>query len=243
MRGYGCIKDDPDDRDHRFGAAAPTEELVVPDAHSLVAQMPPVMDQGQSSTCTVHGTTAAYRYNLINTDRPDVPLSRAQLYWDAGVIEGDTGDGGRQIRDVVKAISTKGVAREDLWGFDRLGNQPTPAVYDDAALHLALEYQRVNTDRASINGAIFIGHPVIFGVPVYKAFESDEVAKTGIVPMPSFTDSDVGLHCMLLVGYDSQYDYVLNSWGQDWGQAGYCQLPRGYLEKYGSDFWTIFIDK
>jgi hypothetical protein len=189
--------------------------------------------------------TAAYRFNLLNNDLPDVPLSRSQLYFDSGVLEGNTGDVGRQIRDVVKSLATKGVAREELWGYDKIGQEPTLDVYADALNHMALEYQRVDVGRRYINEAIFIGHPVIFGVPVFAEFE-DEVEYTGMVPMPRAGQTPVGQHCMLLGGYDPQYDLVLNSWGEFWGlpeKKGYCKLPRGYLEKYSSDLWTIFINR
>jgi len=32
---------------------------------------------------------------------------------------------------------------------------------------------------------------------------------------------------------------VANSWGTGWGHEGDCYIPAAYLEKYGSDFWTI----
>jgi C1A family cysteine protease len=239
-RGYGYIKDEPDERDHMMLAAPPS--LVVPDAHDLTAAFCPVMDQGQYGSCTAHGVTAAIRYNLINSDRGDIPLSRSQLYWDSGALEGNTGDVGRQIRDVIATVAAKGTAREELWGYDKIGQQPTPDVYADAIKHEALEYQRVTVDRASINTAIFVGHPIVIGIPVFKAFESDEVAATGRVPMPAFGETEIGSHCMLMGGYDPAWDKIMNSWSETWGAAGYCFLPRGYLEKYGSDLWSVLMD-
>lgn len=239
---YGRIKDTRDDRDHKFSLASPVTPLIVPDAHTLKPWLPPPMNQKQNSTCTVHGTTAAYRYEWLNNDLPDLELSRAQLYQDAGVIEGNTGDVGRQIRDVVKALATTGVAAESLWPYENVG-QPVPEnVRVDAATRTIREYAKVGTDRRSINTAIFIGHPVIIGVSVFKQFESEEAYETGFIRMPSFGETEVGEHCMLLAGYDPQRDEVLNSWGFTWGQEGYASFPRGYLEKYGSDFWTIFKD-
>lgn len=240
-RGYGCIRDILDERDHLFKLTAP-DTIVVPNAHALSPWFPPPMDQGQYGTCTAHGSTAALRYDLIVNDLPDLLLSRSQPYWDAGVIEGDTGDVGRQIRDMVATLAAKGAALDSEWGYDKIGQDPPPEVYASALKHEALEYCRVNVDRQSINTAIFVGHPVIIGIPVFKSFESDEVAATGFVPMPGTLDSEVGLHCMLMGDYDPAYDTVLNSWGASWGQGGYCKLPRGYLEKYGSDFWTLIIE-
>lgn len=244
-RGYGCLPDQPDDRDRKFGAIAP-DGLVLTNAHDLTAMFPPVMDQGPYGSCTAHGTTAAYRYNLINTDRADVPLSRAQLYWDAGVLEGDTSDSGRQIRDAVKTITVNGVAVEELWGYDKIGLKPPLEVYLDAENQMALEYVRVDVNRRAINTAIYIGHPIIVGFDVFAEFESDEVASTGIVPMPHAGQTPVAAHCVLVGAYDPQWDTFLNSWDTWWGlpeKKGYGKFPRGYLERYGSDFWTIFIDK
>jgi Papain family cysteine protease len=242
-RFYGCIRDDEDDgRDHKFSVAAP-DPLVLTNSHALSQWFPPPLNQGSYGTCTAHGTTAALRYDLIVNDLPDLLLSRSQPYWDAGVIEGDTGDVGRQIRDMLTAIATKGAALESDWGYDKIGQQPPPEVYASALKHLAIEYCRVPVDRLSINTAIFVGHPVIIGVPVFQSFESDEVAETGFVPMPKTGEMEVGLHCMLLGDYDPEYDTILNSWGADWGQSGFCKIPRGYLEKYGSDFWAILINR
>jgi len=246
MRGYGCVRDQDDPRDHLF---SPRQvPLIVPLSHDLTPWLPDAMDQGPYGTCTAHGVTAAIRYNLINSDLPDVVLSRSQPYWDAGVLEGNTGDCGRQIRDVIKAVATRGAALESSWGYDRLLQPPPPEVYQDALRHRALEYCRVGTDRASINSTIFLGRPVVIGVPVFAAFESDQVSETGLVPMPRALETKVGMHCMLLAGYAPDHDVVLNSWGSQWGcrdslgRRGYCKLPRGYLEKHGSDFWTILMD-
>lgn len=239
-RGYGYRRDDLDGRDHLFKAAR-HDGLVIPREHNLTAAFPPPMNQGQYGTCTAHAVVAAVRYNLINTGRPDVDLSRSQLYWDAGVAEGNTDDVGRQIRNVIKVAATNGIALDEVWPSSNVGCDPPPEVYADALKHEALEYCRVETDREAINTALFVGHPVIIGIPVFKQFESDEAAATGNVTMPKAFETEVGMHAMLLGAYGA-YDTVLNSWGADWGHNGYCYIANGYLEKYGSDFWTILMD-
>jgi hypothetical protein len=238
VSAYGCLPDGHDPRDLRFAAPVPGDDFVVPLTHDLTPWFPEALNQFQHSTCTAHGVTAALRYNLIDNGRPDVVLSRSQPYWDSGVIEGDTSDVGRQIRDAVKAVAQKGVVPESVWPYDRIGEQPPPEVYA-AASHRALEYRRVDCDRDSINAALFVGHPVIIGVPVFRDFESEETAQTGRVRMPRAGQTPVGLHCMLLGAYFPAWDKVLNSWSASWGDGGYCWLPRGYIETLGSDLWTI----
>jgi C1A family cysteine protease len=91
------------------------------------------------------------------------------------------------------------------------------------------------------------GYPFIFGFTVYDSFESDAVAKTGIVPMPSKTELVLGGHAVMAVGYDDSKKWfiVRNSWGEDWGDKGYFYIPYDYLtnKNLASDFWTIKLTK
>jgi C1A family cysteine protease len=88
-----------------------------------------------------------------------------------------------------------------------------------------------------------MGYPFVFGFSVYTAFESDEVAKTGVVYLPAKSEKLLGGHAVVCVGYDdvTQRFIVRNSWGASWGQAGYFTIPYSYLTnaKLSSDFWQI----
>ena len=84
----------------------------------------------------------------------------------------------------------------------------------------------------------------MFGFTVYESFESDQVAKTGVVPFPNLqTEQVLGGHAVLAVGYDDgqQRFIVRNSWGPNWGMKGYFTLPYPYLLQgtLSSDLWTI----
>jgi hypothetical protein len=43
-----------------------------------------------------------------------------------------------------------------------------------------------------------------------------------------------GGHAMLIVGYDlaKKHFVVRNSWGDDWGDGGYCYVTADYLKTY-----------
>jgi C1A family cysteine protease len=90
--------------------------------------------------------------------------------------------------------------------------------------------------------ALAEGFPFIFGFSVYDSFESQEVSRTGIVPLPRDSESFLGGHAVLAVGYDQikRHFIVRNSWGE-WGDKGYCYMPFSYLTNPGlaSDFWVI----
>lgn len=245
---YGCIPDLPDQRDRKFmfspaQALMPTSAL--PASVDLREWLPPVMDQGSLGSCTAHGVTAALRYNWINNDQPDIPLSRLALYYDSRMLEGSVAsDSGAQIRDVIK-VAAKGVAREALWPYDltKWSERPPQEAYKDAPLHEAIEYRRVDVSARAIKTALFTGRPVIVGVTLYASFESDSVAATGVVPMPAKHEHVVGGHCLLVWGYGQRPGFfsVRNSWGESWGHKGDCFFPEAYLSSpdYASDLWVI----
>jgi len=89
------------------------------------------------------------------------------------------------------------------------------------------------------------GYPFVFGFTVYQSFESQQVASTGVVPMPSPSEQTVGGHAVMAVGYDdSQQQFIVrNSWGTGWGMAGYFTMPYAYLiqSNLSDDFWTIRV--
>jgi C1A family cysteine protease len=85
---------------------------------------------------------------------------------------------------------------------------------------------------------------IALGFSVYESFESAEVAKTGIVPLPTRGEKVLGGHEVLLVGYlkdEPNYGLVRNSWGAGWAMQGYLLMPWAYLldAHLASDFRTI----
>lgn len=84
---------------------------------------------------------------------------------------------------------------------------------------------------------------MVFGFQVYESFESQQVASTGVVPLPTTGEQVLGGHAVLAVGYDDSTTSFLvrNSWGASWGQDGYCTMPYPYLTEsnLSNDFWTM----
>ena len=96
-----------------------------------------------------------------------------------------------------------------------------------------------------MKSALVEGYPVILGINVYESFESDQVAKTGIVPMSKRGENLLGGHAVLAVGYKDDVNskgqgFVIcrNSWGENWGDMGYFYLPYSYFAKYVTDMWN-----
>lgn len=241
-RTYGWKKQQHDPRDNFFGVQAP---VAVPSSFRLSEGMPEIWDQGQTSSCTAHAASAAYEYELAQQHLPDFMPSRLFLYYNERLAEGTTSqDGGATIRDSVKALAKYGTLPENYWPFNEsMREKPTDSDYALAIKNIITSYSAVPQALQSLKTAIFQHHPVIFGFLVYESFESPEVARSGIQPMPAANEQCLGGHAVLCCGWsDSKQAFLIrNSWGEDWGQSGYFWMPYEYITNthLASDFWII----
>lgn len=248
MRRYNWTPDLPDFRDHHY--TQPGEQL--PDKVDLREYCSAVEDQGDLGACTSHALVGAMEMLEIKAGNAlSTELSRLFIYYNERAIEGTIrSDAGANLRDGIKSLAKIGVCAEALWPYDttKFRRKPNKKAVIDAAYHKITEYLRVERKISTMRECLADGFPFVFGFSVYKSFESDYVAKTGFVPMPTPHEKMLGGHAVLAVGYSATNDPIVggaflvrNSWGNDWGQTGYFWLPYAYFTNRGltSDFWTI----
>ena len=218
---YGWRKDLPDQRDYKFKAK---KGLVIPkkvDLRSKLAKkliepnLPTILDQGQLGSCVFNSSANAIRFVETKQAETQVMPSRLFMYYNTRVLEGTVAsDAGASM-----AVSPLDVAQNGM------------------------TYQTVAQTKSSIKACLASGLVFVAGISVYSSFESDAVAKTGIVPIPAKNESLLGGHAILVVGYDDSKSrwICMNSWGTTWGDNGFFYLPYSYLTntKLASDFWTI----
>ena len=246
IQRYGWIPDIPDARDYLY--AAPEAVLAeLPTSVDLRPDMPPVFDQGQLGSCTANAIGAAFEFQQRKEQLADLMPSRLFIYYNERRIEGTVDqDSGAMIRDGIKSVHKLGVCDEKFWDYDiaRFTEKPPAEAYRHASDHQATVYRRVLPVLHQMQGCLASGTPFVFGFSVYDSFESPQVAKTGVVPLPPRGERLLGGHAVLAVGYDdaSQRFIVRNSWGTDWGMDGYCTMPYGYLTdpSLARDFWAIY---
>lgn len=242
---YGWIRDLPDTRDHLY--SAPIEHLTaLPSSVDLRAQCPPVYDQSSLGSCTANAIAAAIEFDRMKQGLSDFVPSRLYIYYNERAMEGTiSSDSGAQIRDGIKVVARQGACPETEWPYvvAHFTLRPPVRCYQDALKDRALSYQRVSRSLNQMKACLASGQLLIFGFSVYESFESDEVAQTGIVPMPSANEQILGGHAVCAVGFqdDQQRFIVRNSWSDQWGDKGYCYMPYAYLLDGGlsSDFWAI----
>ncbi len=238
---YGWMPDLPDVRDYTFTAMSTT----VPAKVDLRSQDSPIYNQGPLGSCTANAIGGMFQFVNRKTGCTDFNPSRLFVYYGERLIMGTVNqDTGAYLRDGMRVIKNKGVCNETIWPYDisKFKLNPSAAAYADALNHQSIQYQRITRNLTTMKQCLADGYPFVFGFTVYESFETDDVAKTGIVPMPKKNERRLGGHAVMAIGYDDSKKcfIVRNSWGEGWGDKGYFYLPYGFLTSgLSSDFWTL----
>ncbi len=248
-RRYGWVPDVPDHRDQVYAAPVVNVANLPPSVDLRAVSPKQIYDQGQLGSCTANAIGAAIEFDLIKQNARVFTPSRLFIYYNERETEGTlASDAGAQIRDGVKSVNKRGAPPEELWPYSDANpglflERPPPTVYQEAANHKVVSYQRVARTVSQMKGCLAAGYPFVYGFSVYESFESDTVATTGDVPMPGSSEKLLGGHAVLAVGYDdaTQRFLVRNSWGAGWGKQGYFTMPYAFLldGNLSDDFWTI----
>ena len=244
-RKYGWRPSLPDIRDYKF--AAP-RGVKLPAQFTLLPKSPPVYDQGGLGSCNSNAIAGAIEFDQRKQKIQEFVPSRLFIYYNARALEGTVKyDSGAYIRDGIKAVAKQGVCPETEWAYieKKFAKKPPTPCYTHALQHTITKYEAVPQNLAKIKSALYTGSYVVFGFSVYEAFESDEVARTGILNLPTANEEFMGGHAVCLAGWNdtTKRFLVRNSWGATFGQAGWFTMPFDYVVNpdLASDFWVIYL--
>lgn len=253
---YTYKRDRIDKRDLRFSeSVSPHPEVVLPKSVDLRSKCPPVYDQGDLGSCTANAGCAC-RIMLLNNS--EINLSRLFLYYIERAFEGEIKkDAGATLRDTCKTIYKIGVCEEKYMPYieNKFSQQPTREAIVNANMYKIKAYKSLSTLDEIKQNLAFRQQPVLIGMDAYESFESEEVAKTGMMILPEKGEKNLGGHAVLVVGYreilrsygfltkrqvKSGYLIVRNSWGSNWGDKGYFYMPYDYVNpEYTYDYWIM----
>lgn len=245
----GWIRQPEDPRDWKF--SAPRRLLAsLPAAIDLSANMPENFDQGNLGSCGPATARAGIQYERKAEDFASLTPSVLFMYFNARRLMGTIGyDSGVDNRSLVKSLAQYGYCSEASYPYipNRFTQTPPASCYTEALPNKIVSYAAVPQTLDDMRACLASGYPFIFGFRVYASMLTNEVARTGIIPMPRSSDVLKGGHDVLVIGYDDakQSFKFRNHWrngdGSWWGQGGNGWIPYAYAtnRELAGDFWCL----
>ena len=221
LGGYRPEKQNSQDKKYSANRDRP-----LPSKVDLRSYMTPVENQGSSNSCTANAVAGAYEYLANRLLGQSKDVSRLFIYYNARELDGDSSqDEGTYLKSCVKVLRRYGACSENTWSFDlnQILEQPHKRAYKEAANFVVEEAARVDVDLHTMQSCLADGYPFAFGLQLFASFQ--QAGSNGLVPMPDpDNEKHDGGHAMLCVGYSDpdQVFIVRNSWGEEWGEQGYC---------------------
>ena len=220
------------------------------DAVDLRKYATPVGDQGQTSRCSAFAWTHANELvtNMKTGAAPRLAPSYTMLQFQR--MQGDAqdysyaysgGDGTVGGTDPGKVLAEHGTCRQELWPDDR--EVPTTServLIADAQKHpLPATPHPIALD--DVRKVLSAGCPVHVAINTGSSF--CDVGRDGQFNAAEQPSGRHGRHAMLIVGYTGNFYTVKNSWGGDWGDKGYCYIPKNVLAESEPDLVAVLVKK
>lgn len=258
QRRYGRIKPPslPFSRMLKFGMLPPPPTNPVADYREFCG---PIKDQGQEGSCTGHASTETREWIGRRYLLQKKVFSPQYTYVKELIRQGDfPKDVGSDGVTLCESAVYDGFCELDLFPYVAGQIRPASALQDqNAAEHRLGAYHGL---VGSLEALRVIGDavpwPVLVGFTVYESFESDELAKTGVMAVPGHKERQLGGHEVTVTGgYDIGLKPTLrpsncppavlvqNSYGVDWGLKGFFWMPLEILDNPDTDLKIMHSGK
>lgn len=227
----------------------PKEGGYIPESIDLRCGFRPIQNQGEQGSCLAHALTAIFEYAMKLSTHEELDLSEAFLYYNAREMDqtGDVSvvaDNGSRVKPAVQSLGKYGLAQEQYCRYNdkNYTSKPSEEAYTDAAKRKLIKAMNVGKSTPDIKAALAEGYPVAVSLMLCESFA--KASLDGYVQMPTEEEIEVlnaisdeekprhSCHAMVVVGFsDKLQRFILrNSWGDDWGEGGYCYVPYTYID-------------
>lgn len=219
----------------------PLEETYVPDTAPLAevdlrSKFSPIRSQGSLGSCTAFASTSVFEYiaNRVH-NVTDTSFSPLFVYYNVNHDEnGSLINKGTSFYDIMRSMGDNGVCEEEYCAYsdEPMQGPPSPEAFENAENYKVLKAVNVEVDRRSITSALSAGYPVAISLRLFDSFTENN---NGFVFYPSDAErasEEAHWHAMVIVGYLNKASVyiVRNSWGERFGDKGYCYIPYAYIE-------------
>lgn len=222
----------------------PKSGLKIRETVDLRNFFPPVRNQKELGSCTSFAVTAMYEGMMARGGvRHGEYLSPGYIFFYSNILKGRP-QGGSNFHDQLEVLGMRGVCSDNLYAYNpsEPTRKPSAEAEEDAGRHRVLKAKQIelsnNTDKGkaikqnhtTITSALSEGFPVGISLKIY-----DNLGKEGpfiLHPSESPNAKEEGFHAMVIVGYSEENGFyiVRNSWGEDFGDNGYCYVPSTYID-------------
>lgn len=210
----------------------------------------PIGDQGQTGRCSAFAWTHATEMSRNIQYQESIQLSPTYTMLEFQKMQGDArdfvyaykgGDGTVGGPDPGQVLAENGTCRQELWPDDR----PNPLSREqqlqaDAGTH-RLDAVPWPIALEDVRKVLSAGCPVHLSMNTGQTFST--VGRDGLFNAAEAPSGAHGRHAMLIVGYIGNFFIVKNSWGADWGDQGYCYIPKNVLAASDPEFVAVLMRK
>ncbi len=148
---------------------------------------------------------------------------------------------GTQVKLSLRVAQKYGCVLDDILPMDgSLSMMEWEKFYNLAAELKISNYYNLGTDLDDWKRWIAFQGPVLTRLDIDKSWEYASYSKGYL---ENYIDKGTyGGHAVSLVGYDKNYFYVMNSWGEKWGDSGFAYASINYTKQaFYRSLWSLFI--
>ncbi len=208
----------------------------------------PVGDQGQTGRCSAFAWTHAVEMsrNIRGQESPRLSSNFTMLEFQE--MQGDVqtyeyahsgGDGTISGPDPGLVLAKYGTCREELWPDHLESPVASEQELERDAGQYPLDALPLPIGLEDVRKVLSAGCPVHVSMNTGDAFSN--VGRDGLFNAAEAPSGRHGRHAMLAVGYTGNFFLLKNSWGTDWGDQGYCRVPKNVLAVSDPEFIAVLI--
>ena len=218
------------------------------DAVDLRKYCTPVGDQGQTGRCSAFAWTHAVEMsrNILQEESPRLCPNFTMLEFQR--MQGDAqdyqyahsgGDGTISGPDPGNVLVEHGTCRQQFWPDDQDRPLKAERQLEADAERYRLEAVPLPIALDDVRKVLSAGCPVHISMNTGQTFS--DVGRDGVFNAAEAPSGRHGRHAMLMVGYTGNFFILKNSWGTDWGDQGFCYVPKNVLVGSDPEFIAVLV--